>query len=153
MPCSIARVKLSKTISLCKINLHTNCTGWISPLFLLGMPHGSISGLTSINHSWIPALFFLLNPHTKPCKLTQADVLFQITIAIPMPYLGRVYFTLVFIGTYYQVGLVLPKRSARTRLNQDVVCDNGKRNGWKCTHTPSWFLLLLLQETENQKAS
>ena len=142
-----------QSLSLCKINLHTNCTGWISPLFLLGMLHGSISGLTSINHSWIPALFFLLNPHTKPRKLSQADVLFQITIAIPMPYLGPVYFTSVFIGTYYQVGLVLPKRSAHTQLNQSAIWDNGKRNGSRCTHTPSWFLLFLLKKTEDEEAS
>lgn len=85
------------------------------------MLRGSISGLTSINHSWIPALFFLLNPHTKRCKLTQVDVLFQIAIAMPTPCLGPVYFTLVFIGTYYQVGLALPKHTAHTQLNQDAV--------------------------------
>lgn len=100
------------------------------------MLKGNIPGLTSINHSWISAFFFLINPYTRPHKLTQTDTLFQITIAISMPYLGPVYFTLMFIGTYYQVGLVLPKYSAHTQLNQDPTCD-GKRNDSRRTHTAS----------------
>lgn len=85
-----------QSLSLCKINLHINCTGWISPLFLLGMLHDSISGLTSINDSCIPGLLFLLPPHPSPLppqktpnKQKKPHKLTQITVAIPMPYLRQ----------------------------------------------------------------
>lgn len=149
MPCSIARVKLLKAISL---PLQDRFAYKLQRLnqSSLRMLQGNISGLISINHSWISAFFFLLNPYTKPHKITQTDVWFQITIAVSMPHLGPVYFTLMFIGAYYQVGVVLPKCSAHTRLNQDPICD-GKMNDSRHTRSASWFLFSLHQQMKTTK--